>query len=128
MSVFFSIFLPQTLHRVYITCRLALDFYLLDFHRLQLIHCSHCRLGQQRAVMMRNLPLAVLVDVNERVTPLGNRAVSERELIQAGILGPVGTDFDIAFGDRAHRFLLTEMDEVVLDFVVGVSRLVGEGW
>ena len=78
--------------------------------------------------MMRNLPLAVLVDVNERVTPLGNRAVSERELIQAGILGPVGTDFDIAFGDRAHRFLLTEMDEVVLDFVVSVSRLVGEGW
>ena len=78
--------------------------------------------------MVSNLPLAILIDINERVPPLGNRAVGERELIQAGILGPVGTDFDIALGDRAHRFLRTEFDKVVLDFVIGVSRLVGEGW
>lgn len=72
-------------------------------------------LGHDAGVVVRNLPLTVLPNVNERVPSLDLiSGGSHRELVNSGILAPVVSDGDIALENFTLGLLLKEADEVML--------------
>lgn len=85
-------------------------------------------LGHDGTVMMSDLPLSILVLVDEGITGL-DLVAEQIELVDAGILTPVGTDHDVGLENGSLRLLLQEVDKIVLDGIVvgpGNIRYCGE--
>ena len=80
-------------------------------------------LGHDGTVMMSDLPLSIFVLVDEGIPGL-DLVAEQIELVDAGILTPVGTDHDVGLEDDALRLLLQKVDEIILDrSVVGPGNI-----
>ena len=106
----------------------AMQLQLVNYHKLHLpnINCSNndvrgtagkLSLGHDRGMVMGDLPLTVLELVDEGITGL-DLVAEEVELVDAGILAPVGTDNDVGLEDGALGLLLKEVDEIILDGII----------
>ena len=66
--------------------------------------------------MVGNLPLAILENVDERVAALHLGPInSHRELVDSGVLRPVGADDDVSAENLSLGLLEEEGTEIVLD-------------
>merc|ERR1711990_360015 len=77
---------------------------------------SEVSFGHDRGVVLRNLPLTILEDVDKGVASLDLGPINAHgELVDAGILCPVGADHNVATEDFSLGLLEKEGIEVVLD-------------
>ncbi len=85
-------------------------------------------LGHNRGVVVRDLPLSVLVYVNESVTSLNLiTSGSHGELVDSSVLAPSVSNLDVRFEDLSLWLLLQESYEVILDKLVVGSWYIRNG-